>query len=146
MKRYTTLTIALVLTAFMLLACGVDMCSAEGAREWNTEKLVMYGLSSITLLVDYKQTSDMAAWHRKYGRVRWHSTIDYERHIERNKFIGAVASQGRVNEYFFSVWVLLGGLTWWLDNNWAIGLNATVLTVQIDVIEGNVKAGWAVNF
>ena len=43
------------------------ICIAGDAKKWNKTKLISYGLSSLSLLADYKQTSDIAEWNRTYG-------------------------------------------------------------------------------
>jgi len=143
-------------TIIILILFLIMPLAAQAERmEWNAKKVSALTASTLFLYADYRQTSKICAWERRWRDTQEfyrYAPLDarirmlYKTHGESNSWLGHKAKQHKVNQYFISIEALLIGATWFLDDMPALAINGGVVSVQYDHVRRNIKAGWGLQF
>jgi hypothetical protein len=109
---------------------------------WDEKNTALHVPLTLTLLVDLGQTLYNVDKYYQYDG--WGKNGEY--HAETNSVLGKRPNKEKVYAYFMGAWGLITATTWKLDPGWSHAFQGSVITFELNVIDGNIALGAKVEF
>jgi hypothetical protein len=128
----------------LAIAVGVALVTgrASALDPWTWQDSAWEAASLTAIVADWGTTRD-GAWKNDHLA---RSGRRYPAHIETNPILGRDPSPGRVDAYFVSALLVHAGVAAVLPGRWRRAWQASTLTLELGMVNGNYHANLSVRF